>query len=288
MAKTPMELLEMLLPFLKNPPAPPSPTEDEPPEHEREIGDIDPVDRMPQGKGIFVQSVELATKGGNAESLAQRAKDLGLDWIALLVIWQHDDRDRIYTQVESAIAACRRLGIDVWLWGWPESAPSRIDKFVAFTANLVHTQPVKGFLINAEKPFYGKAAAARDLCTELKAAMQGEPIGLSSYGPPYFHPKFPWAPFAEICDYGAPQIYDSKHTLGAKYPSQCMAGWRKVGFANLVPTLGASNHHTAAQMKDMIERTPRAPAIMWWDLNWVKNSTLRAAVIRDMTWFKNA
>lgn len=287
MAKTPMELLEMLIPFLKSPPGPPSPTEQELAEDDRVVETVDAVPGMPNGKGIFVQTVERATKQGTPQALADRAKDLGLSWITLIVIWQHSDRDRIYTQIESTIAACNRVGVDVWIWGWPESGASRIDKFVAFTGDIIDQQPVKGLILNAEKPFYGKnkTEAAKDLCTEIRARLGHVPIGLSSYGPPYWHPAFPWAPFAAIADFGMPQIYDMDHKYGASYPQQCMASWVKSGFPKLIPTWGASNAHTADQMRQMIQRTPRAPACCWWDMNWIRSSTARAGVVREMSWF---
>lgn len=282
---SPQGLLDLLLAAFRGQKPPESITEIEGGEDEREIGDVQPALRAPAGKGIFVQSVERATTKGTPQAVAERAKDLGLSWIALLALWQHDDRDKIYTQIEPTIVACRALDIGVWLWGWPHGAPSRIDRFVAFMGDLVDRQPVQGLIVNAEKPFYGKSQAARDFCSELRARLPETDIGLSSYGPPYFHPKFPWSAFAPICQFGMPQIYDSNHDQGPKYPTQAMAGWRRVGFPTLVPTWGASNAHTAAQMQEMIERTPRAPAACWWDMNWLRNSTSRAAVVRQMSWY---
>jgi hypothetical protein len=272
------------------PDAPSSPIETEPPEDERVPEDTTPVIGMPAGKGIFVQSVEKATAKGTPAGVAERAKDLGLSWVALLTIWQHDDRDRIYDLIEPTIQACTRIGVNVWIWGWPHNGASRIDRFVLHLSQLFDANAVVGVIVNAEKPFYGRPGPAHELCENLRGRLPDAPIGLSSYGNPRFHPRFPWAPFAQICNFGMPQIYDAEHNQGPHYPQDCFAAWHDVGFRKpgaevLVPTWGASKSHTPQQMRDIIARTPRAPACCWWDLNWLRSSTGRAAVVRELDWY---
>jgi len=291
MAYSPMELWELMVSVFRAS-APPSPAEAEPDDHDRPIEDVTPVAKMPAGKGIFVQTVERATSQGTPEAVAARAKDLGLSWVALLSIWQHDDRDRIYNMVPETIAACAQAGVRVWLWGWPHYGASRIDRFTMHISEQFESNAVDGVIMNAEKPLYGRPGPARELCKEIRGRLPETALGLSSYGYPKYHPRFPWAPFAEICDFGMPQIYDMNHDQGPKYPQLCMQGWRDIGFRRagaeiLVPTWGASKAHTATQMREMIERTPRAPACCWWDLNWLRSSTARADVVRKMNWFLN-
>lgn len=285
-----MDLLKLIWPFTGAPALPLSPSEAEPEEDDRALEDTTPVRDMPAGKGIFVQSVELATTKGTPAALAARAKDLRLSWIALLVLWQHDDRDRVYNMIAPTIQACAAVNVAVWIWGFPHSGASRIDRFVDYTAEIFESNPVHGVIANAEKPFYGKASAARAFVDATRARLPEAALGLVSYGNPRLHPRFPWSPFAEHFNFGMPEIYDSEHTLGPRYPMQCMQGWRDVGFRRagaeiLVPTWGASKAHTAAQMGEMIERTPRAPACSWWDMNWLRSSTSRANVVRKMNWF---
>lgn len=292
MVASPMELLQWLLPFARSQP-PLSPTEAETPDDDRPLEDTAPVRQMPAGKGIFVQTVERATSKGTPAAVAARAQDLGLSWVALLTLWQHDDRDRIYNLIPETIAACARVNVGVWLWGWPHHGASRIDRYVLHTAELFEANAVDGIILNAEKPLYGRPGPARELCKQIRERLPDTAIGLSSYGYPKYHPRFPWAPFAEICDFGMPQIYDMNHDQGPSYPQNCMKAWRDVGFRRpsaeiLVPTWGASKAHTAAQMREMIERTPRAPACCWWDLNWLRSSTARADVVRKMHWYVNA
>lgn len=240
------------------------------------------------GKGIFVQSVKKATLAGTPEALAARAVALGLDWVALLVIWQHPDRDRVYEQVATATAACKARGVEVWLWGWPERGEVRNRTFIDVMLERYHETDARGLVVNAEKPFYGKPKEAELFCSLLGQLPIEIPVGLSSYGLPDYHGAFPWGPFASVCVFGMPQIYDSNHNQGPTYPRRCMAAWTKRGFPQLAPTWGASNAHTAEQMSAIIELTPRAPACCWWDLAWLRHSVKRAAVVRDMSWWPKA
>lgn len=282
-----MNWLATLLPWLRSLP---SFAEDELAEDERPVEatelDLETPVTMPLGKGIFVQSVEGATGEGTAQALANRAVSLKLSWVTLLVIWQHSDRDRIYKLVEEASAACRAAGIEVWLWGWPERKPARRTVFIDTMRRMLEQTKARGIMINAERPYYGYAKEAAALASELRNAFGSQiSIGLSSYGLPDFHPRFPWSAFAPICDFGMPQIYDSDHNDGPKYPQRCITSWTKKGYKQLVPTWGASKAHTSAQMREFIERTPKQPGCCWWDMNWLRTSTLRAAVIREMDWY---
>lgn len=241
----------------------------------------------PTGKGVFVQTVGKATRAGTPEALAEFCSDLGMDWVMLLCIWQHDDRDRIYSQVPEAAEALRGKGIDVWLWGWPH--PDRIDDFVDHMTTMESDTKAEGIVLNVEKPFWGKrwgkpkfSKQAESLMIRLRAQLGDDsPIGLSSYGAQFFFRKtFPWSVFAKYCDFGMPQIYDSKHKQGADYAERCFKAWSEF-FDVVLPTWGASKAHTGQQMEDMISRTPLAPACSWWDLNHLRYSGKRQAVVRD-------
>lgn len=277
--------LEFLMSFVaKAEPLPPS-TCDEMPE-EPDLHHPPIIEQHPKGKGVFVQTVKRATKGGKAGDLAEFAVDLGLDWAMLLCLWQHDDRNRFYLDVNSAAAALRVRDIEPWIWGWPH--PDRIDIFVAHMADMLESTKAAGIVLNVEKPFYGRAwrkkprhaKAAIELMTKLRARVgEAVPIGLSSYGAKHAHESsFPWTQFAAQCDFGMPQIYDSKHKYGPEYPQRCMDSWRK-DFEIVLPTWGASKAHTPQQMREMATRTPLAPAVSWWDCNHLRYSAGRQKVV---------
>lgn len=262
------------------------PEEDDLHRHDFEPVAGDETPKHPVGKGVFIQTVGKATKSGTPEALAAFAGDLGLDWAMLLCLWQHDDRDRFYTNIVKASDALNVQGVETWVWGWPH--PDRIDIFVEEMATKAEETGAAGIVLNVEKPFYGKkggkpkyANAASELMIKLRARVGDLPIGLSSYGARFWHiSAFPWSELAGACDFGMPQIYDSKHTQGADYAQRCVDSWREL-FDVVIPTWGASKAHTAQQMEDIASRTPWAPAVSWWDMNHLRYSGKRQGVVRD-------
>lgn len=269
------------------------------PEEHNIHSDIEEQEHLmhPKGKGVFVQTVLRATRGGTPETCAAFAEHLGLEWAMLLCIWQHDDRDRIYDRdgdedslidVHEAAIELREKGIDPWLWGWPH--PDRIEAFVEYMCRMYRETRAVGIVLNVEAPFYGRRlgkprheAKARVLMSKLRAELgEDVPIGLSSYGARFWHKSsFPWEAFAESCNFGMPQIYDSNHNDGPTYPQKCWDSWREL-FDIIVPTWGASKAHTAQQMRDAISRTPLAPAVSWWDMNHLRYSEARRGVVREV------
>lgn len=247
-------------------------------------------DNHPVGKGIFVQTVQKATREGTPEALAEFADNLELDWVALLCIWQHDKRDRIYTKTMEAAAALNRRGIEVWVWGWPH--PDRPDTYVRHMSRSLNDCEAVGVIHNIEAPYYGKRNGrpkfeheAAELMFKMRAEIGDHPMGLSSYGALFWHRSaFPWTPLAKYCDFGMPQIYDVHEKHGPEYPERCFDAWRGL-FSVVCPTLAASKRETPQEMRDKLSRTPLAPAVSWWDMNHVRYSKARQAVIREMDWW---
>ena len=253
----------------------------------------DPLPNHPTGKGMFVQTVSRATKEGTPQALAEFARDLGMEWVALLCIWQHDDRDRIYHQTQEAADALNSMGIDVWVWGWPETAPGRIARFADVMAQSARDCAAVGLILNVEAPFYGKRAgepkhkaAALELMGEMCAKVPAAPIGLSSYGARFWHKSsFPWYELSRYCDFGMPQIYDVHEKHGSDYPERCVDSWLEL-FDVVCPTLAASKRATPREMQDKISQTPLSPAVSWWDANHLRYSSARQGVVREMDWWK--
>jgi len=259
--------------------------------------------KYPTGKGVFIQTVEKATRTGTPEALAGFCENLGMDWAMLLVLWQHDKRDRKYDadkdedqilDVVEAAHALRAKGIDPWIWGWAQPGSDRIDTFVKLMRERYDATGAVGIVLNIEKPYYGRkgskrkgyvarfAADAKKLMIALRREFGASvPIGLSSYGAKHVHEtSFPWGVFALYCDFGMPQIYDSEHGFGPGYPQRCFDSWRQ-DFEIVIPTWGASKAHTSQQMRGMTSRTPIAPAVSWWDLNHLRYSSARQGVVRE-------
>lgn len=239
-------------------------------------------DKTPAGKGVFIRSVRHC---GTPDQCVAAARKMGLKWVAILLAWQFTDkRSTVYlnTDLVAAAKAFRRAGIKVWLWAWP--VPGKAAELVSLydSARAGGVKP-RGFILDPEGPYYGKRhelAAHQDL--ELVESLR-VPIGVTTYGGgPPMHPSFAWNVWART-DFGIPQIYDSKHRLGADYPRKSLESWRAAGWKTVIPAWGASNKHSAPDMVWHIEQTPPMyRAACWWDLYWLMLSAKRRQVVADM------
>lgn len=238
--------------------------------------------KSPRGKGVFVRSVRHAKSPAD---LADHCSAWGLDWVAILLVWQKPDRDKLFffDDLPAVCEQLRRRGIDVWLWAWPE--PGRAQGIVDLyrrAEKAVGRCKLRGLILDPERPYYAKRLASQaridvDKLRELKV-----PLGCTTYGggPPH-HPSFPWGPWAEGTDFGMPQIYDSKERLGENYPARSIEAWQAAGWNTVIPVWAAYDK-TPGQMQEMIDRTPRVyRAVSWWDFYWIVRSQKRAQVVTD-------
>ena len=244
---------------------------------------------FPRGKGVFVRS--LINDTPTPASMVAVAEDLGLQWVALAGEDRSNQVASIYRdRLPAYVAALQRAGVQVWLWGWPQSPDdAEVDWFVQQLGGLAEQLDVAGVIVNAERPFYNVGRSKPDpvdvaAAERLVAGLQkyGKPIGLTSYGSgPPWHPAFAWQGFEGV-DFGVPQIYDSKHRLPRDFPTVAVRNWQAAGFARNVPLLGASFNHTAEQMVDMLARVPVPDgALGWWTLDHALNSRSRTDVLRE-------
>jgi hypothetical protein len=210
---------------------------------------------------------------------------MGLKWVSILLAWQYIDRpSTVYLNKDMVryARAFRKAGIRVWLWAWP--VPTKAGEIAGLyqSARAGGIKP-HGLILDPEGPYYGKRHddhARRDL--EVWQALN-VPLGITSYGggPPN-HPSFAWHVWSRT-DFGIPQIYDSKHALGAAYPGRAMNSWRAAGWKRLIPAWGASNKHAPDDMRWHIRNTPpEYKAAMWWDLYWLMRSRGRREVVAEM------
>jgi len=233
---------------------------------------------------VFVRHVR---HGGDPSLFTERCKWLGFKWVMLQAIWQKpDSRDTVINDpVETAeyAAALRDAGITPWVFGWPRPESKNIVQFVDAVERARSMAAAAGVVINPEAPWFGMRTQAVQLMHALRQAMPSSSrIGMTSYGggPPNV-PAFPWSEFASA-DFGVPQIYDTKHSLGPDYPQRSVRRWIAGGYPVVVPAWGASSAHTPAQMLDIASRTPLpVSACCWWDLYWILQSRGRANAVRD-------
>ena len=133
-------------------------------------------------------------------------------------------------------ARARAAGLDVVCWSWFTTDPDVLAEAVAFAAGV----EAKAFVINGEKELrrhhdtaHTLAATGRRVCDE-----HGLSLGLVSYSIPETVKDFPWETFAEVCDFGMPEIYDREGQYDPTYPPRAMRSWRHSKFQNSVPCCG--------------------------------------------------
>jgi hypothetical protein len=190
---------------------------------------------------------------------------MGIAWVAIEVAWHDNTKTSSHNLIDGALAVfapeLEAAGIEVWVWGFP--SPDRISEFVETIADAYKAAPqVRGVIADPEAPFYGSAhsAALEDLISQLQDL--GRPVGVTSYGAPYFHPGFPWEAIAGA-DFGQPQIYSE---LGADYPAKADQAWRDLGFDIVIPLNGASSAHTGEAMTLQANQSEtKDGGIGWWN-----------------------
>jgi hypothetical protein len=215
---------------------------------------------VPKGKGMFIRSL---TGTGSVDNMKQYIIDNGIDWVCVQRLWQYEDPDDDKLLNGSTWSDYKRAwddtGCDLWIWGWP--VPSRIDDYVAQMSETATTWGAIGIIMDCESPWYDHAAEATVLIDKMMAL--GVPIGVTSYGAPWFHNRFPFEEFNKA-DFGVPQIYDSENSMPDDYPERSVTTWIELGYTHVVPASAA--YKTPAQMVSLLERTPTPDdSIMWWD-----------------------
>ena len=218
-----------------------------------------PASRVPEGKGMFIRSL-LGT--GTVENMKEYIVERGIQWIAVQRIWQYPDNSKLYNaaQWELYREAWEETGCDLWIWGW--AIPGKTDEYLEVMSTTAADWSAVGIIIDAEAPWYDEAGEATLLMDKMLAT--GLPIGVTSYGAPWFHAPFPFEEFSRA-SFGAPQIYDSDNSMSDDYPTRSVDTWLGFGYVHVVPA-SAAYGKTGTQMAELLSRTPTPDdAIMWWD-----------------------
>lgn len=215
---------------------------------------------VPQGKGMFIRSL---TGTGSVENMKQTIIANDLKWVCIQRLWQYEDpaQDKLLngSSWDSYKVALEETGCDVWIWGWP--IPERIDDFVKEMSDTCSKWGALGIVLDVESPWYDEPTKATELMTKMRAL--GVPVGVTSYGAPWFHTRFPFKEFSSA-DFGIPQIYDSENTMPADYPTRSVEEWTKFGYSHVIPA--SSAYKSASQMQDLLDRTPVPDGgLLWWD-----------------------
>lgn len=167
--------------------------------------------KHPIGKGMFIFIVRNLF-GGNVAQIAQRARELRLDWV--VVKGAHKEELQNQETLPDLISALRTAGINVWLYhrmhgdAHAPSGDSATRKAETRAAlGCIERFAPTGWLLDAEAEYKDQPNAARLHMQELRTAFPDLPIGLCSFRFPNFHRQLPWQEFLAQCDFHAPQVY---------------------------------------------------------------------------------
>jgi hypothetical protein len=217
--------------------------------------------RCPEGKGMFIRTLKGT---GTPEELKAHIIQDNLKWVCVQRLWQYpnpsDDKYYNKTDFEAYRDAWESTGCKLWVWGW--AIPLRSSDFISTMLETVSDWSAVGVIVDAEAPWYDQGGGEADsLMTSIQSVC---PVGLTSYGAPWYHKTFPFEEFAKSSDFGVPQIYDSNNSMPEDYPTSAVKAWKDLGYKDIVPA--SSAYKTPEQMQDLLDRTPIPNgALVWWD-----------------------
>src|SRR3972149_2278939 len=149
---------------------------------------------------------ELASRceGGEPARIAEMAARAGLSHILIKIahgIYNYN----ISVDLPAIITALRSVGVEPWGWHYVlgDNPVGEADRAIRRMSELELT----GYVINAEKEYKNRPAAALTFMQRLRSGLPGATVGLSSYRYPSVHPEFPWFQFRSNIDFDMPQIY---------------------------------------------------------------------------------
>ena len=163
-----------------------------------------------QGKGFFIWKIRDC-EGGNPKSIATVAQTSGLSFVPIKIAdgtgTYNYDTARAMDLVPAVRDELRARGIQVWGWHYIYGADPMGEARRAI--QRLNELNLDGYIIDAESEFKesGKATAASQFMTQMRAAFPSLPMALSSFRYPDYHSAFPWKVFLEKCDYNMPQVY---------------------------------------------------------------------------------
>ena len=210
---------------------------------------------MPKGKGVWVHTVKHAK---TPAQMIENLKRIGADYVLLATVWQKEDGRTVRYSPQNIpryAEALREAGIDVWLWGWPDSSKKRIDTFVSEVVPIWEASKASGFVLDMEDQWNKRHDSnARYLITQLR---KHGPVGVTTYGGgPANVPNFPWKAIAQESDFGMPQIYTELSKYGEGYPERAVTRYVDAGFRGVVPVLSAAPKRNRAYMDAYQAHTP--------------------------------
>lgn len=189
---------------------------------------------VPRGAGLYYR--RLDPRG--ARAAARRCADHGLSHVALASVWLEGGhtRDLVASAIEEEYAAAfREVGLDVWIWGYPDAGLER--EFVWAIMEHVWRLDAVGPLLDVEKSYRRNLTAAEQLIdATLDALDERHSFGATYYGSPRMFASELRRLLAGVA-WVSPQVYTVEPWVARKL----LEDWRELGAEHLVasvPTYG--------------------------------------------------
>lgn len=152
------------------------------------------------GRGMWIWRMVQA-EDGQLQRIIEKAKLAGLDWVAIKAANGTSHWVQFNSEV---IRKIQEVGIKVFGWVY---AYGNNPQNEAEVAKGVLRLGCDGLIIDAEKEYEGKPAAAERYLSLIRAANPNAFIAYSSFPIISKHFSFPFAEFGRYCDVSLPQCY---------------------------------------------------------------------------------
>lgn len=209
-----------------------------------------------QGKGFYIWRIPYC-ENGDVTAIANLAVQANLTHILVKIadgIYSYNiDSKTGQDLVPPLVTALRARKIQVygWQYCYGDDPLGEADKAIQRVQQL----NLDGYVVDAESEYKqpGKAQAASQFMSRLRAGLGALPVGLSSYRFPSYHPEFPWKEFLEKCDINLPQVYWIRAHNPSEQLTRCVQEFQALTpYRPIVPTGSAFRYGTWTPTKEDI------------------------------------
>jgi len=249
-----------------------------------------------QGKGFFIWQVPNC-EGGDANAIASLAASANLTHVLVKIangILPYNVDKKSGTDWAVQLAQALRLQ-NIKVLGWHYVYGNNPVAEANIAIQRIHDINADGYVIDAEAEYKqpGKAAAANQFMTQLRAALPTLPFALSSYRFPSYHPQLPWREFLSRCDFNMPQVYWEKaHNAGDQLTRSVQEFQAMTPFRPIIPTGAAYQEHGwQPNVSEVLEflntsQTLNLSAANFWEWSDARSGIMPGVweAIRDYQW----
>jgi len=254
--------------------------------HEEANTAPEPGGRLPEGRGMFIQSMNTL----NATEAAAVVNAVGLKFVVIQAHWQYNDQaSNTYNwpdsfglkqsygcseNARSTVETFRQMGVEVIPFSYP--VPNKHAEVIDMLGKFAEVWESPTVVIDPEVEWKDSDGAHKEAALELSAMMSEEfdSWGMTSYGAPWFHRSFPYAEFSSAT-YGMPQSYGIGHFGTDEQMNRSHSEWHGYGYDFLVGLYGTyskTNNEMQQILRVVANRNPFATAGWKWgttsDVEW--------------------